>query len=252
MKIYESEFLQIQFERENQCVVQFWKKSPEDYSTLKKEFEAYTRLYLKHKPSNALWIQKNFQLPMDHEIHQWIEKNVNIPCVENGNKKVAFVVGMDVLVHLSVMSYFEEANSVIHPLHFATETEARQWLNGSENDIKAETDIKILFEGVDQEGNSIIKIKRPAGDITNTILSFGNLIEENNFIKANISKFSKLTMREKEVMILFAKGLRHQEVADKLFISVQTIKTHWKNIKTKLEIKSLVDVIKYVSAFEMK
>ena len=114
------------------------------------------------------------------------------------------------------------------------------------------TKITILFEGVDEEGNSIIKIKRPSSDISNTIKSFGALIEENNFIKTNISKFTQLTKREKEILVIFSKGMRHQEVADELFISVQTIRKHWKNIKNKLKIKSLVDVIMYVNAFDME
>jgi DNA-binding CsgD family transcriptional regulator len=252
MKLYESDFLLIQFEKENDCFVQFWKTSPECYSVLKKEFEVYTSLCLKHKPTKTLWLQQNFTLPITTEFHEWIEENVNIPCIENGIQKVAFVVGKDVLVHLSVMSYFEEANSVAHPLHFATENEARQWLNKSANISKKSSKIKILFEGVDEEGNSIIKIKRPSSDISNTIKSFGHLLEENNFIKSNIEKYSKLTKREKQVLVTFSKGFRQQEVADKLFISVQTLRTHWKNIKNKLEIKSMADVIMYVKAFNME
>ncbi len=252
MIIYESDFLRIHFEEENDCFVQFWKKSPRCYSVLKEEFKEYIALYRNHSPSKTLWLQQNFKLPINFETHMWVEENVNIPCLKNGNEKVAFVVGKDVLVHLSVMSYFEEANSVIHPLHFATENEARQWLNGAKDRCKKNTRIKILFEGVDEEGNSIIKIKRPSKDITSTLLSIGHVIEENNFIKSNISKYSRLTKREKEIMVIFSKGYRQQEVADQLFISIETLRTHWKNIKKKLAIKSIADVSHYVNAFDMK
>jgi len=251
MILYESDFLRIKHEKENDCFVQFWKTSPESFTTLKEEFNVYKSLFLKYSPSKTLWMQENFQLEITDEIHCWIENNISIPGVENGIDKVAFVVGKDVLVHLSVMSYFEENNSVIHPLHFATEKEARDWLNDEQNNHKSAPDIKILFEGVDKEGNSIIKVKRPSSDITQTLLSFGHLIEENNFLKSNISNFSKLTKREKEIMVIISKGLRQQEVADKLFISIETLRTHWKNIKKKLDIKSLADVIKYVKAFDM-
>ncbi|QYA25235.1 response regulator transcription factor [Gramella sp. MT6] len=252
MILYESEFLQINFEEENNCFVQFWKKSPKCYSKLKDEFLEFIELYKKYCPEKTLWLQQNFQLPINLETHRWIEENVNIPGVNYGNEKVAFVVGKDVLVHLSVMNYFEEDNSVIHPLHFATEKEARQWLNGQKDNCKNSTSIKILFEGVDAEGNSIIKIKRPSKDITSTLLSIGHVIDENNFIKSNISKYSRLTKREKEIMVIFSKGFRQQEVADQLFISIETLRTHWKNIKKKLDIKSIADVSKYVNAFDMK
>ncbi|WP_026935218.1 LuxR C-terminal-related transcriptional regulator [Christiangramia echinicola] len=251
MVLYEGDFLRIKYEKENDCFVQFWKTSPESFTTLKEEFIIYKSLFEKYSPLKTLWLQQNFQLEITEEIHCWIERNINIPGVEIGIKKVAFVVGKDVLVHLSVMNYFEENNSVIHPLHFATEKEAREWLNDEQNNHKPNPKIRILFEGVDKEGNSIIKVKRPSSDITQTLLSFGHLIEENDFLKSNISNFSKLTKREKEIMVIFSKGLRQQEAADKLFISIETLRTHWKNIKKKLNIKSLTEVIKYVKAFDM-
>ena len=251
MIVHESDFLRVQFEEENECFVQFWKNSPHCFEILKKEFLEFTSLYKKYKPSKTLWLQQNFRLPLTMEMHNWVEKHANIPCKEYGNKKVAFVVGKDVLVHLSVMSFFKESNSVLTPLHFATEKEARQWLNESKNSMNTHAEFTILFEGVDKEGNSIIKIKRPSSDITNTIMSFRNLLEENNFIKSNIAKYSKLTKREKQVLVTFSEGLRQQEVADELFISLGTLRTHWKNIKSKLGIKSVADAIKYVNAFEM-
>lgn len=252
MNIYNGDFLNINYEKENSCFVQFWKSSPDTFDVLKREFQNYIFLYKKYRPENTIWNQKNFQFFLSTEMHLWIEENVNIPCVENGLKKVAFVVGKDVLTHLSVMDYFEKENSVITPVHFATEIEARNWLFNSPPYPASNTKITILFEGVDQEGNSIIKIKKPSQDIANTIRSFSNLIEENNFIKLNISKYSKLTKREKQVLITFSKGLRQKEAADELFISIGTLRTHWKNIKGKLQIKSLADVIQYVNAFNMR
>lgn len=252
MKLYESDLLTIRFEKETNSFIQFWKTSPETYCDLKKEFLIFTDLYKEYKPTNALWVQQNFCLPLNENIYNWIEEHVNIPCVENGNRKVAFVVGKDVLVHLGVMNSFKEGKSIISPLHFATEKEARTWITATKPNPIINNKITILFEGVDEEGNSIIKIKRPSSDISNTIKSFGALIEENSFIKNNISKFTKLTKREKEIMVVFSKGLRHQEVADELFISVQTLRKHWKNIKNKLDIKSIADVINYVKSFEME
>ena len=251
MEIYESDFLRIDFEEENDCFVQFWKQSPDCFEILQSEFLEFTALFKKYIPSKTLWLQQNFQLPLTNEMHQWVEDNANAPCKELGVEKVAFVVGKDVLAHLSVMSFFNESKSVLSPVHFATEKEARQWLNESRELPKTKSEVEILFEGVDEEGNSIIKIKRSSSDIANTIMSFNNLLEETNFIKLNISKYSKLTRREKEVMQVFSSGLRQQEAADELYISVQTLRTHWKNIKKKLGIKSTAEVIKYVNAFDL-
>jgi LuxR family maltose regulon positive regulatory protein len=46
---------------------------------------------------------------------------------------------------------------------------------------------------------------------------------------------SDLSEREKDTLKLMAAGLRNQEIADKLFISLNTVKTHVRNILLKLE-----------------
>ena len=45
-----------------------------------------------------------------------------------------------------------------------------------------------------------------------------------------------LSERELEVLYLIAAGLRNKEIAEKLFISLNTVKTHLKNINSKLNV----------------
>lgn len=49
------------------------------------------------------------------------------------------------------------------------------------------------------------------------------------------SNGSKLTRREIEVLQLLSEGYSNKEVSDKLFISIQTVKTHVTHIFEKLE-----------------
>ncbi|UCE23113.1 MAG: response regulator transcription factor, partial [Candidatus Aminicenantes bacterium] len=44
--------------------------------------------------------------------------------------------------------------------------------------------------------------------------------------------------RELEVLTLIAGGLSNQEIARKLFISLNTVRTHTKNINSKLNVHS--------------
>ena len=53
-----------------------------------------------------------------------------------------------------------------------------------------------------------------------------------NFFKDPLSK------REIEVLRYMVEDLSNQEIADKLFVSINTIKTHAKNIHLKLEVKN--------------
>jgi LuxR family maltose regulon positive regulatory protein len=47
-----------------------------------------------------------------------------------------------------------------------------------------------------------------------------------------------LTERELDVLRLIAQGLTNQEIADVLFISVNTVKTHAKHIYDKLNVRN--------------
>jgi two-component system, NarL family, response regulator LiaR len=71
-------------------------------------------------------------------------------------------------------------------------------------------------------------ITAPAGDFK---------LNEQALAETGISK------REYEVLELIAKGLSNQEIADKLFVSLNTVKTHTANLFVKLEAKRRTQAI---------
>lgn len=52
--------------------------------------------------------------------------------------------------------------------------------------------------------------------------------------------FSLLTEREKEILTLIAKEFNTREIAESLFISINTVETHRKNLIKKLQVKNVV------------
>lgn len=52
-----------------------------------------------------------------------------------------------------------------------------------------------------------------------------------------------ISKRELEVLALMAQGLANQEIADKLFVSLNTVKTHSSNLFTKLEVSRRTQAI---------
>jgi DNA-binding NarL/FixJ family response regulator len=52
-----------------------------------------------------------------------------------------------------------------------------------------------------------------------------------------------LTKRENEMLCLLVKGFRYKEIADNLFISIATVRTHIYNIYQKLHVQSRTDAI---------
>ena len=66
--------------------------------------------------------------------------------------------------------------------------------------------------------------------------SFRRLVEEARNFAKNESELSVLTGREREVLDLLAQGLTNKDIADKLFITINTVKRHLKAIFEKLDV----------------
>ena len=60
------------------------------------------------------------------------------------------------------------------------------------------------------------------------------------------SEFNKLSKREKELLGLLAKGYRYKEIADLISISIETVRTHIRNIYEKLHVQSRTEAINKV------
>ena len=76
-------------------------------------------------------------------------------------------------------------------------------------------------------------------------LKFGGNSPKEVFFKSNPQKAEDLNIskRETEVLELLAEGLSNQEIADKLFVSLNTIKTHSSNLYSKLDVKRRIQAI---------
>ena len=56
--------------------------------------------------------------------------------------------------------------------------------------------------------------------------------------------FQQLSRREQEMLEQLSKGYRYKEIADKLFISIETVRTHIRNIYEKLQVNSRIEALK--------
>ena len=246
--IYSGKHLTILFDESKSLFIQNWSKTTEiNIESFQSEMLAYTKLYEKHKPQNTMWNHSDFNFELAPKDYEWIEINVNIPCKKYGNKKCAFIVGKDVMAHISVMDSFDTPQSCIIPKHFGSDEDALSWILDKNIDYPAE--VTATFNGKTAEGMNEFLIQTTSSSINEVLKDIKSIKDKSEFINENIGNYLTLTPKELEVFTWYSKGEQLKNIATELFITENTARTHWRNIKRKLEIKSFTDVQAYVNAF---
>lgn len=121
-------------------------------------------------------------------------------------------------------------------------SEPWQWYSSS---------VKILAK--DEEGKPLLSVTFavPVNPLHHLSHKTSRLLEENNFLRRHFKEFSSLTLREKEIAGELALGLSAVEVSEKLHITLDTVKTHRKNIYRKLNIGTSHQLQEYARAFDL-
>ena len=78
------------------------------------------------------------------------------------------------------------------------------------------------------------------------------LLGENTFLRQHAAVFANLTAREREVLRQLASGFSSPEIAAALYISVQTVDTHRRNLRQKLDANTTFELSQYARAFDLK
>ncbi|QBO59369.1 Transcriptional regulatory protein TdiR [Chryseobacterium salivictor] len=99
--------------------------------------------------------------------------------------------------------------------------------------------------------NQMIILSSPVEGIDRVIGRVSKVLDEDHYIKNHYKQFALLTKQEKNIIDKIAKGKSSKEIAEALFISVHTVRTHRKNIIRKTESTSFAELLKFAMAFEL-
>lgn len=127
-------------------------------------------------------------------------------------------------MQMMVLTVYDNADTIFQAL----EAGATSYLLKSTPPEKIVEAIKELFEGGSPISSQIAR---------KIIESFASKGRANKY-------FQDLSRREQEILEQLRKGFRYKEIADQLFISIDTVRTHIRNIYEKLQVNCRVDALK--------
>lgn len=108
---------------------------------------------------------------------------------------------------------------------------------------------RLLFTPGQPVSDKVMLIVNEVDSLGSIARKINNVLEESDWMKKNFKKFCLLTRREKEIINLVASGKSSSEIADLLLLSKFTVKTHRRNIATKLETSSFAYLHKFAVTF---
>ncbi len=99
-----------------------------------------------------------------------------------------------------------------------------------------------LIKALDFAEGGDVFINKEIADILLKGIRFNQSAEAKRIIAVR----EDLTQREKEILTLIIKGFSNQQIADQLFISIPTVKTHRSNILAKCDVKNTASLVRFV------
>ena len=136
------------------------------------------------------------------------------------------------------------------PVYFANEVMAYAYVGGvtyEGSKISQETRERYHLPVISRERlKEISELLEETLDLLNVNLSIFEkckLKERREFRSDDLKRSSRISLREEEIVKLVCKGLSNKQIANELFISERTVKTHVSNILAKLNLPDRMQLL---------
>lgn len=100
-------------------------------------------------------------------------------------------------------------------------------------------------------GGKLLWLTASPGDLGKYAEKVEKIVRMDEFKLENFRRFQQLSVRELDVLKLLVNGSNNPQIAECLFIARQTVETHRKNIKRKLNLQSYRHLMQYAFAFNL-
>ncbi len=108
-----------------------------------------------------------------------------------------------------------------------------------------------LDQSTIQSLESLAKLEQRSEDeLASDLLSFA--LEQHGMEEQNLQHWKKLTVRQQEVAALICLGYTNQEIAARLAISPETVKSHIRNILDKFGLRRKSELLRELSSWDFR
>lgn len=246
--IYQDEVITIAHHPEFNTLSGSWNncQNPDQYISGIKNFK---EAFYKTQPKNTFWDHQDFKLQLNDYLQKWTDSFLNQPIAMEGfNGKVGINVGNNLASAISLNQLFEQGRFPMKFRIFKNKEMAFDWLSKSCDKTENLAIPAIQFKE-NKNGKVQLALEIEAEEFHEYVSLLEQLLQQRKFSIANAAHFKSLTDREREVLKAVIKGLNNVEIANQLFISIETVKTHRKNISAKLNCRNACELTNFKTFF---
>jgi DNA-binding CsgD family transcriptional regulator len=247
MTLFESDFFTVNYQEGNNLLVSTWSGKALNSDVFIKSLNSYMEVLGKSRAERVIWDHSNFSFQIPEKLYPWIEAEVNLPAKKLGMKKIGFIIGQDVMAQFSTMDTFEATNSVFAPSYFSNPNKAFDWIktNSPIDTNPFEKEISFFIEKNADKGKAKISLEMDLEKLPFYLKVLKQYFGDHSFISKNYVRYMRLSVREKEILNLIVNGANSNKISEILFISVNTVTTHRKNIVRKLGCKNVAELARF-------
>ncbi|MBO9632339.1 MAG: hypothetical protein J7578_04430 [Chitinophagaceae bacterium] len=199
----------------------------------------------KIKPRYTLWDNRTFRYHISKKEQVWTDTFLNAPGMQMGFvKKVAIIVGPETSGLQSVATLLEEGEAEVQPGFFLHEQKAMDWFLQKTEEVPPLSQPSVFIDSISQEAVTL-KLELPSEYLSYYLKRVVDVLGDHTSLEKRSLLFHSLTKQEKKILRFILNGLYNKEIAAKLHISIETVKSHRKNILSKLQCENIVALSLY-------